>query len=183
MQYFDKNSQRSRIVKRAIGYLAGAIIVVAGTIAMVYAAKGWGIDTKSKQLVLSGLVNLEVRPSDNVKLIIDSDEPKEVSEYNRFTLSSGQHKISLAASGMTPWQKTVEVTGGQISDLPDARLYPLRPLSQTYPGFDKFTSIWSTTDLSKFYIKTPGSSLTNVQFSVYDPKFNYATSTRVYRWI
>jgi hypothetical protein len=174
MQYLDKKTNKSKLM-RLLGYALGLIIITAGTITMVYAAKGWGIDTSSKQLVLNGIVNLEVKPSEAVKMSLDADETKTVDNFNRFSMTAGSHRLSLASPGMTPWQKIFNVSGGQVGSLPNARLYPLRPYTQTYEGFDKFTSVWPNFDNSKFYIKTPGLSLLDVKFSVYDPKLSYTS--------
>jgi hypothetical protein len=178
MQYLDKKTKRSKLM-RLLGYALGLVVITGGTITMLYAAKGWGIDTSSKQLVLNGIVNLEVKPSETVKMSLDADEPKTVDSSNRFTLTAGSHRLSLASPGMTPWQKIFNVSGGQVGSLPNARLYPLRPYTQTYEGYDKFTSVWPNFDQSKYYIKTPGLSLLDVKFSVYDPKLSYTSPSSV----
>jgi len=119
---FDDNRVKSTL--RVLQYTALSILVILGTIILVYAGQGYDLNTSTGRVIRNGLILVNSTPDDAAVSINGQIEPDLTP--GSFPVPGGQYDIAIAKAGYRDWHKTVLVTGSEVEWL----YYPLLVPSQ-----------------------------------------------------
>lgn len=135
MDYLDPKYRRSYNTKLIIGYILIGISIALGTIILVYAAYGYGINTKSGQIIQNGLVFVDSKPS--AATITLNNEIKSSATGSSFVLQSGNYKMSITKAGYTTWSRDFTLDEHSIKRFNYALLLPLKPVETVMSTYDR----------------------------------------------
>lgn len=140
--------RKKNIVRRvltALAYLAAAVVVVLGTVALVAFGRGYSYDFKTGRFVLNGLIIFGSTPS-GAKIEINGKDTKRKTPYRR-TLETGDYDVRVTREGFRPWGKRLSVTASSVTfaqyiillpqTLETKRLADHPSLVATQPSHDK----------------------------------------------
>ncbi len=102
-----------------------AIAIAFGTLILLYAAFGYGVDTRGN-LYQNGLVFISSTPDAaevNYKLTSTTEIKKAVTN-DKLVLPAGEYSFEMLKQGYRPWQRTIDLTGGGVERLSYPFLFP-----------------------------------------------------------
>jgi len=107
-------------------YLACVIFLFASYIAIVY-AQGYKYSFEAKSFLHTGAIQLKV--NEDAKVFVNDKLDGDTSLFtNSHTINGllpGQYVVRLEREGFTPWQKTITVEEGRITDFPRIIILPM----------------------------------------------------------
>ncbi len=162
MDFLDPEITKRKNRYLLIGYFLFGVLIVLGTVILVYLAYGYGLG-KNGNVYQNGLIYVASTPSTaNIKM----NSVSYGTTSNRIAIQSGQYILSIKKSGYRSWQRSIEVDGGSVQHFD----YPF-----LLPNILSSTTVSSSTSLTNLSIQSldrrwllllqPGSLL---NFSKYD---------------
>lgn len=120
--YTPPPTHKKQAVKQASLYLVMTLSVLVIVFVLVLFMLGYRFDRTARTIEQGGLLQLSSIPS-GANLTINSARLGATTS-TKTTLSPGQHAVTMARSGYTQWQKTIDLKRGSILWLNYARLIP-----------------------------------------------------------
>lgn len=125
MDFLDPRKKRAHKIRLVIGYFLIAIVILLSTVILVYAAYGYGINTKTGQIIENGLLFTDSQPGGaNVYLNGQLQQSKTAS---RLILTAGKYSLSIQKSGYQTWGRDFELDEHTISRYVYPLLFPTKP--------------------------------------------------------
>lgn len=115
MDFLDPRRKKAHRQRLFIGYFLMAIAVSLGTIIVLYLAYGFDIDRKTGTLIQNGIVFVDSKPKD-AKVFLDDVEHRGRTD-TRMVLPAGTYTVRIEAEGYREWERTFNLSGGQIQRL------------------------------------------------------------------
>lgn len=103
MDFLDPRKKRSRHIRLTIGYILISIAIGLGTIILVYGAYGYGINTKTGDIIENGLLFVDSKPG-GAQIYLNGKNQK-IATGARLVLPAGDYKLSLFRTGYRPWER------------------------------------------------------------------------------
>lgn len=118
-----------------LGYCAGALLVVGGTIILVALGRGYSYDFASGRFILNGLIIFRSNPG-GAAIYLESKDTRRRTPY-RTTLEAGLYNFELRKEGYQTWRKRLEVVASGVTQANYIWLFPTkissRKLTETAP--------------------------------------------------
>ncbi len=125
MDFLDPRKKRAHKIRLIVGYFLMAIVILLSTIILVYAAYGYGINTKTGQIIENGLLFTDSKPSGaDIYLNGQLQAGKTAA---RLVLSAGNYTLTIKKSGYQTWQRNLTLDEHTISRYVYPFLFPLKP--------------------------------------------------------
>lgn len=121
MDFLDPKKRRANTIKLFIGYCLMALLLVLGTVVLIYAANGYSLDTNTGQVIQNGLLFVDSVPAQSTVFLDDKEQGK---TEQRLVLPESQYTIKVTKPGYDTWNKVVEINGGSIERHPYVLLLP-----------------------------------------------------------
>ena len=167
MDYLDPRKRRSHRIRLMIGYFLMCTAVGLGTVILVYAAYGYGINTKTGQVVENGLVFVDSQPGGSS--IYLNGEYKNTTTPARLILPTGNYSLSLQKTGYRSWSRSFNLQERTIARFVYPFLFPTKPqvtnlkTYTTQPGL-----IIQSPDRKWLLVQNPDATSSTVSFDEYD---------------
>jgi hypothetical protein len=121
MDFLDPKKRRAHHIRLVIGYGLMAIALGFGTLILVFATSGYGIDRKTGTIIKNGLVFVSAHP-ESAKIYINGQDRG--STDGRFVLEEGKYNFALKRDGYRDWTHDVMVEGVSVERLVYPFLFP-----------------------------------------------------------
>ncbi len=120
----DFEDKRVKSFLRTLQYLFLTLLVVAGTVLLVFAGQGYDIDRNTGEVIKNGLMLVNSSP-EGAQVKIDG-KPESDLTPGRFSLPEGEYDVELNLDGYLPWQKRVKVVGSSVEWIYYPLLFPAK---------------------------------------------------------
>src|ERR1700741_1626354 len=128
MDFLDPKKKRNHAIRLFIGYILVTIAILLATTLLLFAALGYGINSKTGKGVQNGLVFVDAPPQQAAITINGLDKGQ---TDGRFVFEAGKYSLDLKRDGYRPWHKDFMVEGGGIVSLVYPFLFPNQLVTST----------------------------------------------------
>lgn len=122
MFHIDFESEQTKNYLNIAKYGLITLLVIASTIALVFAAGGYDVDRETGEIIQNGLVIASTQPVSADVYINGVNEEDPTS--SRFSLPAGQYNFEFKRDGYHDWAKKVTIEGSDVVWLQYPRLIP-----------------------------------------------------------
>src|SRR4051812_39959341 len=113
MDFLDPRKRRAHSIRLMIGYVLIAIAIALGAMILVYGAYGYGINTKTGDIVQNGLLFVNSQPGGaDISL---NNNPQGSNTAARLILPSGNYTLTLKKDGYRTWQRGFTLTEHSVA--------------------------------------------------------------------
>ncbi|HEX5447739.1 MAG TPA: PEGA domain-containing protein [Candidatus Saccharimonadales bacterium] len=133
MDYLDPRKRRAYHIRLIIGYILVAIVIGLGTVIIVYGANGYGINTKTGQIVENGLLFVDSKPGAAEIYLNGQDRHKTTSA--RLILPAATYTLTLKRTGYRDWSRTFVLEGQSVARYVYPFLMPQTPHLSTLKSY------------------------------------------------
>ncbi len=167
MDFLDPAKKRSHLIRLYIGYFLVAIAIALGSLVLLFAAYGYGVDKKGN-VIQNGLVFISSAPAKaDVRLSNISGTFGQSGETNsRFVLPADTYNVSLIADGYRTWRREFSLNGSSVERLTYPLLFPEKLKTTTLQTYSKVPEVFSNSpDRHWLLVSRPGAL---GSFDIYD---------------
>ncbi|HSX18240.1 MAG TPA: PEGA domain-containing protein [Candidatus Saccharimonadales bacterium] len=167
MDFLDPRKRRAHSIRLMIGYVLIAIAIALGAVLLVYGAYGYGINTKTGDIIQNGLLFVDSQPGGtNIYL---NDKTQGSTTASRLILPAGAYKLTLKKDGYRTWERSFTLTEHSIARYVYPFLFPVKPVVQAVKAYSATPPLLSQSpDRRWLLVETPESSSGVVTFDEYD---------------
>jgi len=167
MDFLDPRKRRSHKIRLFIGYFLVSIAIGLATIILVYGAYGYGIDTKTGEIVQNGLLFLDSKPG-GAEIYLNGTDQKSTTSA-RLILQAGNYTMTLKKSGYRDWQRTFSLDEHSVARYVYPLLFPTTPLEAKLKDYTSAPAlVTETPDQHWLLVQDPDSSDGTITFHEYD---------------
>ena len=167
MDFLDPRKRRANRIRLIIAYALMWIAVGLGTIILVYAAYGYGINTKTGEVVENGLLFVDSRPTGAEIYLNGKDQ--NTTTAARLVLPAGNYTLSLKRSGYRDWQRSFSLEEHSIARDVYPFLLPTKPQVTPLKTFSSEPSLVTQSPDRRWYlVQNPDSTSATISFDEYD---------------
>lgn len=164
MDFLDPKRRKAHRRRLLITYMVMAVLIVIGTIAVLYLAYGYDIDRKTGTVIQNGIVFVDSKPG-GAKVFVNDVEQRGRTD-TRLALPAGDYTIRVELSGFRTWERSFNLEGGEIERLVYPFLIPNQFITTDVEQYDTLpTNASQTPDRRWVLVQRPESVY---QFDVYD---------------
>lgn len=127
MDFLDPRWRRQRNIRLMVGYFLMSIVIGLGTIILVYGAYGYGINTKTGQIIQNGLLFADSQPGGAEVYLNGQDQ--HLATPARLVLQAGSYTLTLKRSGYHDWQRSFYLNEQSIIRFTYPFLFPTKPVT------------------------------------------------------
>jgi hypothetical protein len=165
MEFLDPAQQTRHRIILWVGYVLVAIAIVIATLVLLYQAYGFGIG-KNGQVIQNGLVFFSSRPNPANITLNGKLNPNKTNA--RIALPSGIYHVQLQRDGYRPWQRTIEVEGGDVQHFDYPMLIPTKLTSKKLQAYTAAPGLATQSPDRRWLLTQKPGSMTD--FYLYDLK-------------
>ncbi len=129
MDYLDPRKRRAYHARLIIGYILIAIVIGLATVIIVYGANGYGINTKTGQIVQNGLLFVDSNPGGAEIYLNGTDRNTTTSA--RLILPAGSYTLTLKKAGYRDWTRQFNLSEQSVARYVYPFLFPVTPVTST----------------------------------------------------
>ena len=167
MDFLDPRKKRARRSRLLIGYFLVSVAIILGTVILVYGAYGYGINTKTGDVVQNGLLFVDSKPGG--AQIFLNDKSKNSSTSARLVLPAGEYKLTLKRDGYRSWERSFTLTEHAIARYVYPMLFPVEPATKTLKTYDQAPALVSQSpDRRWLLVQTAATATSAFNFDEYD---------------
>jgi hypothetical protein len=133
MDFLDPKKKRAYHIRLIVGYILVAIVIGLGSLILVYAASGYGINTKTGQIVQNGLLFVDSQPG-GAKVLLNGKD-NNITTSARLVLASGDYKLQVEKDGYRPWSRSFTLYEQSIARFVYPFLFPVKPLTTSLTSY------------------------------------------------
>lgn len=167
MDFLDPRHRRAYNIRLVIGYVLIAIVIGLATVIIVYGANGYGINTKTGQIVQNGLLFTDSNPG-GAEIYLNGDD-KNAKTSSRLILPAGDYTLTLKKDGYRDWSRRFVLSEQSVARYVYPLLFPVKPVTsalKTYaaePGL-----ITQSPNQQWLLVENPKASADSPVFDEYD---------------
>lgn len=128
MDFLDPRKRRAHRNRLMIGYVLVALAVGLGTIILVYDAYGYGVNTKTGDIIQNGLLFVDSKPG-GARIYLDG-KYQDADTSSRLILPARTYQLSLKKEGYHDWVRNFTLSEHSISRYVYPLLLPSEPKPQ-----------------------------------------------------
>jgi hypothetical protein len=133
MDFLDPKKKRAYHIRLMVGYVLVAIVIGLGSLILVYAASGYGINTKTGQIVQNGLLFVDSEPG-GAKVLLNGKD-NNITTSARLVLASGDYKLDIQKDGYRSWSRRFTLYEQSIARFVYPFLFPAKPLTTNLKSY------------------------------------------------
>lgn len=166
MDFLDPRKRRWHNIRLMVGYGLTAIAIGLTSVILVYGAYGWGINTKTGDIVQNGLLFVDSKPG-GAEIYLNGQKNSSTTTA-RLTLPAGNYELTIKKAGYRDWSRKFTLDEHRISRYVYPFLFPITPLSQSLKIYSSTPPLVSQSpDKRWLFIQTP-TNTAGISFDVYD---------------
>lgn len=166
MDFLDPRKTRARKYRLIVGYILVAIAIGLGTIILVYGAYGYGVNTKTGDVVQNGLLFVDSQPGGS-SIYLNGKANSTTSA--RLVLPAGQYDLLLKKDGYRPWERKFELDEHTISRFVYPFLFPEKPVTANLKTYSSQPPlITQSPDRHWLLLQQPQTDDGTIKFDQYD---------------
>ncbi len=172
MDFLDPAKEARHRIIMWVGYILIVAAIVIGTLILLYQANGFGLG-KNGTVIQNGLVFLASQP--NPANITLNGKLSTHQTNARIALPANIYHVQMARDGYRPWQRIIEVEGGDVQHFDYPLLIPTKLTSKKLQSYTSPPGLATQSpDRRWLLVEKPGSM---TQFNLYDLKSPTKTVT------
>lgn len=167
MDFLDPRRRRAHNIRLMIGYVLVAVAIGLGTIVLVYGAYGYGVNTKTGDVVQNGLLFVDSKPG-GANIYLNNKSINQTTSA-RLVLPAGNYNLLLKKSGYRNWERKLTLEEHSISRYVYPFLFPVKPVTaplKTYTSTPPFFS--ETPDRHWLLVQNPPTAEKPAAFDEFD---------------
>lgn len=125
MDFLDPRKRRAYNIRLVVGYFLVAVVIGLATVIIVYGANGYGINTKTGQIVQNGLLFTDSNPGGADIFINGVDKNTKTSA--RLILPAGNYSLTLKKAGYRDWSRQFTLSEQSVARYVYPLLLPQTP--------------------------------------------------------
>src|SRR4051812_44926783 len=167
MDFLDPRRFRKHKIRLIVGYILIAIAIALGTIVLVYSAYGYGVNTKTGDVVQNGLLFVDSKPG-GAAIYLNNKSIHQTTSA-RLVLPSSDYDLLLKKNGYRPWERKFTLDEHTISRYFYPFLFPVKPFTATLKSYSSAPPLFSETpDRHWLLVKLPQSATETISFDEFD---------------
>ena len=167
MDFLDPRKRRSNQIRLIIGYFLMWVAIILGTVILVYAAYGYGINTKTGEVVENGLLFVGSKPSGGEIYLNGKDQ--NATTASRLVLPAGNYTLSIKRSGYRDWQRSFGLDEHSIARYVYPFLFPTKPRVTPLKTYSTQSPLVTQSPDRRWYlVQNPDAAAGAVSFDEYD---------------
>lgn len=137
MDFLDPKKNRTHQIRLFVGYVLVGVALFIGTLIVVLQAYGYGVDSKTGNVIQNGLLFVDAHPQAADVILNGTNKGK---TDLRMVLPSGSYSVELQREGYRTWKRSFVLEGSSIERLVYPFLFPDKLVSSdaqlyaTVPG-------------------------------------------------
>jgi len=135
MDFLDPRKFRKQKIRLMVGYVLIAIAIGLGTIILVYGAYGYGINTRTGDIVQNGLLFVDSQPG-GASIYLNNKSINQTTSA-RLVLPAKAYDLKITKTGYRDWERKFTLDEHTISRYVYPFLFPNKPVTQplkSYPA-------------------------------------------------
>lgn len=167
MDFLDPRKRRLQNIRLMIGYSLMAIAVGLTTIIFIYTASGYGINTKTGELIQNGLLFIDSKPP-GASIYLNNQLQSNTTSA-RLVLPSGNYDLVIKKIGYRDWSRKFTLNEHSIARFVYPFLFPTVLASQHLKVYSVEPQVIAQSpDKRWVLVKTPPTDPKNIIFDMYD---------------
>ncbi len=134
MDFLDPQKKRTQRITLLVGYILVAIAIAIGTLILVFASNGYGLDRQTGAVIQNGLVFVASQPETS-DVYIDG-KLRHGNGNARLVLPAGQYNLELKRSGYRTWHRAFTLDGGSVERFIYPLLFPDKLTSSSIQSYN-----------------------------------------------
>lgn len=168
MDFLDPRKKRTHRIRLMIGYALMAAVIGLGTIVLGFAADGFGINTKTGEIVQNGLLFVDSEPGGAKIYLNGIDQDRTTSA--RLILQSGDYSLSLQKQGYRPWSKSFNLKEHSVARYVYPLLFPVQPVATDVKQYPALPGLISQSPDRRWLVMQQPTIADRATFDVYDTR-------------
>ena len=167
MDFLDPRKKRNHKIRLMTGYFLMSIVIGLATVILVYGAYGYGINTKTGQIIENGLLFVDSKPgSADIYL---NGQLRSNKTAARLVLTSGDYNLTIKKDGYRSWTRNFVLDEHTVAHYVYPFLFPQKPYTVALKSYPDMPGIVTQTpDRHWMLIQSPESTQGNLLFDQYD---------------
>jgi len=167
MDYLDPRKRRAYNLRLVVGYVLVAIVIALATVILVYGANGYGINTKTGQIVQNGLLFVDSSPGGAEIYLKGRDQHATTSA--RLVLPAGNYSLTLKKEGYRDWTRQFRLNELGVSRYVYPFLFPEKPVATNLKSYPANPGLFTESpDRRWLLVENNQQSITAPVFDQYD---------------
>ena len=143
MDFLDPRKRQAHKARLIIGYILVAMAIGLSTVILVYAAYGYGFNTKTGQIIQNGLLFVSSHPT-KASIYINGAYQNS-STNNRLVLQAGSYNLDLKKTGYRDWQRKVVLDELSVDRFDYPFLFPTKPVAANLKTYSTAPPLFTET--------------------------------------
>ena len=154
MDFLDPRKRRAHRTRLLVGYALIAVAIGLGTVILVYDAYGYGVNTKTGDIIQNGLLFVDSKPG-GARIYLDG-KYQDADTSSRLILPAKTYQLSLKKDGYRDWVRNFTLAEHSISRYVYPLLLPSEPKPQSLKKYSGSPGlITQTPDRRILLVQTP----------------------------
>ena len=167
MDFLDPRKRRQHNIRLAIGYGLTAIAIGLTSIILVYGAYGYGINTKTGELIQNGLLFVDSKPA-GASIYLNGRLQGNATSA-RLVLPSGNYDLTIKKTDYRDWSRKFTLNEHSIARYTYPFLFPAKLASQNLKVYSTGPQIITQSpDKHWLLVQTPSVDPKNIVLDMYD---------------
>ncbi|MBI2589387.1 PEGA domain-containing protein [Candidatus Saccharibacteria bacterium] len=167
MDFLDPRQRQAHKIRLVIGYgLMGIVILLMATI-LVYGVSGYGINTKTGDIIQNGLLFVDSKPGGASIFLNGKDNHS--STAARLVLPAASYELTIKKAGYRDWQRKFTLSENSVNRYTYPLLFPIAPASKTLRVYPSEPPVLSASpDRKWLLVQVPPVDFAKISFDVYE---------------
>jgi len=167
MDFLDPRRFRRHKIRLVVGYVLVAIAIALGTIVLVYGAYGYGINTKTGDIVQNGLLFVDSKPG-GADIYLNGKSINQTTSA-RLVLPAKEYDLLIKKSGYRDWERKFTLDEHAISRYVYPFLFPAKPAPVPLKSYSGTPPLFmQSPDRHWILVQQPDQAAKGVVFDEYD---------------
>jgi hypothetical protein len=167
MDFLDPRRKRAHSTRLMIGYVLVAIAIGLGTVVLVYSAYGYGVDTKTGDVVQNGLLFIDSKPG-GANIYLNKKSINQTSSA-RLVLPAGDYDLLLKKAGYRSWERKLTLDEHSIARYVYPFLFPVKPVTASLKTYTSAPPLFTESpDHRWVLVQTPPTAEKPANFDEFD---------------
>jgi len=167
MDFLDPRKKRYHKLRLIIGYVLVAIAICMATVILVYSTNGYGINTKTGQIIENGLLFVDSQPG-GAQIYLNGQSKKTTSA--RLTIPAGDYTLTLRKDGYYSWQRSFTLEASTVERFVYPFLFPTNPRITNLRAYSAQPSLFTQSPVRRWLLVEKLGESSTVSFDMYDSK-------------
>jgi hypothetical protein len=167
MDFLDPRRFRKQKIRLMVGYILIAVAIGLGTVILVYGAYGYGINTKTGDIVQNGLLFVDSKPG-GADIYLNNKSINQATSA-RLVLPAKKYDLLIKKTGYRDWERNFSLDEHTISRYVYPFLFPTKPVTQNLKPYSATPPLMmESPDRHWLLVQIPDPTSKTVSFDEFD---------------